>query len=105
MLLWRNAWRIANCTPLSKRHLHVLSCLMFVVLQSATASTSLATTCLTASEARLKWPSTHLYWHQGPDSRCWDNHARGAEHYDPRPHEKVIIPAPVPENVAGPPSG
>jgi len=52
------------------------------------------------AEARSKWTSHHLYWHQGPDSRCWDNRPKGAEHYDPRPPQKVIIPAAVPDNVA-----
>jgi len=43
-----------------------------------------------------------MYWHQGPDGRCWDNHAKGAEHYDPRPHLKMT-PPPVPSNVAASP--
>lgn len=44
------------------------------------STSALANPCLTAHEARAKWPDARLYWHT--ENRCWDNHRQRADHYD-----------------------
>ena len=58
-----------------------------------------AVPCYTHSEAREKWPNSHIFWHT--EARCWDTHPRGAEHYDKRPTMHLQI---MPANVADAPA-
>src|SRR5215831_14513452 len=101
---WKQPWLSREITMRMVQP--VLVGLSLAVIASVTANvpSAMATACLTLQEARSKWTSHHLYWHQGPDGRCWDNHAKGAEHYDPRPQMKIkMTPPPVPSNVAASP--
>lgn len=75
--------------------------LPLIIIAISLSTTGLANPCLTHSEARQRWPDAHLYWHT--DARCWDNHARGANHYEPRPEVIKTAPPKVPDNWASAP--
>ena len=101
-----SVWRGAdNISAVGNFRLYLwgwLSLSLVVCAASVMATaTTLASPCLTMREARERWPNSLLWWHQGPDSRCWDRDPKPAEHYQSRPPVKVIIPTPVPNNVAG----
>jgi len=42
-----------------------------VVIGMAFSTGAAAISCLSKSEAKHKWPDSHLYWHG--ENRCWDN--------------------------------
>ena len=51
-----------------------------IIIVGLTSMAYGATVCMSKSEARAKWPKSHLYWHGGADGRCWDNR-RGGNRY------------------------
>lgn len=56
--------------------------------------------CMTKEQARVRWPTAHIYWH-GPD-RCWDNRAGGGRRYAARA-EEVARPRVKQDKKADPP--
>lgn len=59
----------------------ILAAALFCFVPSDGASSAPA--CLTAKEARDKYPRSHLYW--ATADRCWGNYSvRGRKHFRPR---------------------
>src|SRR5262245_45020600 len=62
---------------------------ILMILLSAGSVEGEAQKCLTQSEARSKWPKSHLYWHTS--QRCWDNRTGSNRNFLPRPKKRDPI--------------
>src|SRR5215469_12883307 len=80
--IWKPSWHPFRASLRITRPVLVGLSLAVLSASVTVVPSAMATPCLTRMEAKHHWPNSHLWWHT--ENRCWDNHPKGADHYDER---------------------